>query len=113
MVVAALFAMSFAHSALAAENMATFNGEVIAVDSYDKTFTVKPLESIESESMESSAPLTFNWDKMTSVIMCDQNSSIEGIRVGGRVTVTYHEEGGSLIADAINIAPLYLACYDQ
>jgi predicted lysophospholipase L1 biosynthesis ABC-type transport system permease subunit len=76
MVVAALFAMSFAHSALAAENMATFNGEVIAVDSYDKTFTVKPLESIESESMESSAPLTFNWDKMTSVIMCDQNSSI-------------------------------------
>ncbi len=111
--VAVLFVLSFTHYAVAAEGMAILKGEVIAVDSYGRTLTVRPIEAVESFSMWTGGGYTFTFDQMTNVIRCYQNKALEDIEVGERVTVTYHEEGGSLFADAIDIAPLFLACYDQ
>jgi hypothetical protein len=103
--VAVLFVLSFTHSAVAAENMSTLKGEVIAVDSYAKTLTVS--------SDELPGGITFSSGNMTNVIRCYQNRTIGDIEVGERVAVRFHEEYGNLMADAIDIAPVFLACYDQ
>jgi hypothetical protein len=112
-VVSALFVVSFAQSVVAAENLITLKGEVVAVDSYGRTLTVKPIEWMESSPMGIGGEFTFAFDKMTNVMRCYQNKTLEDIDVGERVTVTYRETESGLVADAIDISPVFLACYDQ
>ncbi len=51
---------------------------------------------------------------MTKVMICYQNRSFEDIKVGEKVTVTYHEKDGKLFAVAIDIPTPFVAqvaCY--
>lgn len=112
LVTAALVVFSFLNPAVVAANMGAFKGEVAAIDSYGKTLTVKSLNS-GLYPMETSGELTFSLGRFTNVTRCDQNRTAQDIGVGERVSVTYHEKGGYFFADAVDIAPVFLACYDQ
>jgi hypothetical protein len=113
LVTAALIVFSFLNPAVVtAADTGAFKGEVVAIDSYGKTFTVKSLDS-GLYPMETAGELTFSLDRSTNVTSCEQNRTAQDIGVGERVSVTYHEKGGYLIADAVDIAPVFLACYDQ
>jgi len=106
--IAALFMVSFAAPAVAAgEKMSTLSGQVIAVDPYAGTLTVK-----SSGRNEASMGLfTFATDNMTSIVSCAQNKALRDIGAGQDVTVTYHEEEGKLFADIIEKKlTLALAC---
>jgi len=112
MVFAALFVLSFAYPALAGDNMLTFKGEIVAVDNYAKTLTVTSLGRNSSAGMDTKSAYTFKMDKMTNVVGCNENKSLTDIMTGEKVTVTYHEKEGSLIADTIEIGiPIVVACY--
>ncbi len=104
---ATLLAISLAGSALAAENASSLKGEVVAIDTYDNTLTVRPIESAGGAAPE----LTFMIDKKTEVTGCSQSKTREDIAVGEHVSVKYHEEGGILFADAVDIPAVVLACY--
>jgi len=110
-VVALLFVMSFANQAAARGKMDSLKGEVVAVDGYNKTLTVKSIESSQSSPAGMEGEFVFDADRNTNVIWCSQNKTFEDIRAGDKVTVTYHERGGRLVADAIDIPPVVLACY--
>jgi hypothetical protein len=112
MAVAALFVMSFAYPAVANDNALTLKGEIVAVDNYAKTLTVKSLEKTRSSDMGLRGEFTFTMDKMTNVVSCTENKSLNDIGVGEKVTVTYYEKEGVLFADTIEIGiPIVVACY--
>jgi len=106
--VAAIFMVSFATPAIAVgEKISTLSGQVIAVDPYAGTLTVKSSGRNES----SMGMFTFATDKMTSVVSCAQNNSLRDIGLGQDVTVTYREKEGKLFADVIEKKlTLALAC---
>ncbi len=103
MAIATFFVLQPLNQAYADENMMTLKGRVASVDSYDKTFSVLGPEG----------KVTLSTSKSTGFTLCDRNSSFGSLAPGQNVTVTYHEYDGSLIADAIDIAPVVLACYNQ
>jgi hypothetical protein len=104
---AVLLMVSFATPAAAAEKLSTLSGQIIAVDPYAGTLTVKPSGQNES----SMGLFTFAADKMTSVTSCAQNEILSDIGIGQDVTVTYHEKEGKLFADVIEKKlTLALAC---
>ena len=115
MVVAALFVMSFATQVNAQGSKANIKGEVIAVDDYARTVTVKSLEMLSSSGIGMNENITFSADKGTNVTSCTQNRIFNDINVGAKVAITYHELDGKLVADVIDIAPVVLAyaCYDE
>ncbi len=107
-VVVALFSISLAGTAAAAGNAASIKGEIVAVDTYDGTITVRPLGAAGLVS-----PLTFAIDRGTSVTSCAMNRAVEDLMAGERVTIRYHETDGRLHAEAVDIPPVILACYDE
>ena len=111
--VSVFFVLSLAGVVIAEESMVTLKGDVVAVDKYSKTLTVKSIESAKSSGFGMKGQFTFDMDKMTNVTTCNLNKSLEDINVGEKVTVTYHLENGRFLADAVDIAPTFLACYDQ
>lgn len=111
--VAAFLVMSFANRAIAGENPAALKGDIVSVDGYAKTLTVRSNGAIPSPSMGMPGEITFATDDMTNVIRCNENKNFEDIRVGETATVTYHEEGGRFIADTVEIPTVILACYEQ
>ncbi|HUO77488.1 MAG TPA: hypothetical protein VMU21_07910 [Thermodesulfovibrionales bacterium] len=114
-VVATLFVMSFAIQVNALESKANLKGEVVAVDDYAKTMTVKSMETVPSSGIGMNDNITFTADKGTYITSCTQNRIFNDINTGAKVAVTYHELDGKLIADVIDIAPVVLAyaCYDE
>lgn len=110
-IAAVLFVMSLANPAIAEEKMSTLNGEVVAVDSYANTLTVRSSEPIPSFAPGMTGGYTFTADKMTRVTSCAQNKALGDIGVGEKVTVTYHERDGKLFADAVELRmPIIIAC---
>lgn len=105
--VAALFLITFATpTSAAAGNMSSISGQVMAVDAYAGTLTVKV-----SGTQPSLGLFTFSTNKMTSITSCAQNNTIGDIGVGQDVRVTYHEKDGKLFADAVEKQlPLTVAC---
>lgn len=105
---AALFMISFAVPAVAAgEKMSSISGQVVAVDPYAGTLTVKS----RGQSESSMGLFTFTTDNMTSITSCAQNKTLRDIGVGQDVSVTYHEKEEKLFADAIEKKlTLSLAC---
>jgi len=114
-VVAVLFVMSFGTQVNALESKANLKGEVVAVDDYAKTVTVRSMEMVPSSGIGMNDKITFAADKGTNVTSCTQNRIFNDINTGAKVTVTYHELDGKLVADVIDIAPVVLAyaCYDE
>ncbi len=106
--VAVLLMISLATPAVAAVGkVPTLSGEVIAVDPSAGTLTVKSSQR-NSSSM---GVFTFTTDNRTSITSCAQNETLRDISPGQDVTVTYHEKGGKLLADAIEKKiTLALAC---
>ncbi len=111
LVLVMLVAVLHASATIASQSAASLKGEVVAVNTYDRTLTVKPLEAQESAS--SADLLVFDLDKGTSVTSCAMNKTIQDIMIGEKVTVAYHEADGRLYADAIDIPTVILACYDE
>lgn len=115
MVVGALFVMSFATQVNAQGSKANLKGEVVAIDDYARTVTVKSMETVPSSGIETEDNVTFTTDKETNVTSCTQNMIFSDLKVGEKVNITYHEAEGKLVADVIDIAPVVLAyaCYDE
>jgi len=112
---AAFFVMGFAYQVNAQGTKANLKGEVVAVDDYAKTVTVKSMEMVPSSGIGMNDNITFTADKGTNITSCTQNRIFNDINTGAKVTVTYHELDGKLVADVIDIAPVVLAyaCYDE
>jgi hypothetical protein len=106
--VAVLFVISFAPPAVAGgEKISTISGQVVAVDHYAGTLTVKSSGRDES----SMGLFTFATDEMTSITSCAQNISLRDIGIGQDVTVAYHEREGKLFANVVEKElTLALAC---
>jgi hypothetical protein len=106
--ISVLFLVAFAAPAVAAgEKISTLSGQVMAVDPYAGTLTVKSIGRNES----SMGLFTFATDNMTSIVSCAQNNTLTDIGVGQDVTVTYHEKEGKLFADVVEKKlTLALAC---
>ena len=115
MVVAAIFVMSFATQVNAQGSKANLKGEVVAIDDYARTVTVKSMETIFSYGNSMKDNITVATDKETNVTSCTQNMIFSDLKVGEKVNITYHEAEGKLVADVIDIAPVVLAyaCYDE
>ncbi len=115
MVVAALFLMSFAAQVNSQGSKANLKGEVVAVDDFAGTVTVRSMERIPSSGIEIDDKVTFTTDRGTNVTSCTQNMIFRDIGEGAKVTVTYHEAASTLVADVIDIAPVAIAyaCYDE
>ncbi len=111
--VAALFVVSFATAAFADENIATLNGRIVAVDSYTKTLTVKSAGDSGPSDMMVKGLFTFSTNDATNITSCEMNRSFDFLGIGERVSVKYHKMGETLVADAVDVAPLALACYDE
>lgn len=101
--VAALFVITLANQAVAEEYMVTISGKVASVNSYDRTFSVIGKEG----------EYTFAINNSTNVVLCDMNKTFEDLGAGQDVTVTYHGSDSGFVADAVTIAPVILACYDE
>ncbi len=101
--IAAFFVILMASQASAYENMMMIQGRVTSVDNFDRTFSVIGAEGV----------VTLTADKATSMTLCDRNMGFGNIAAGQNVTVTYHDYNGKLVADAVDIAPVVLACYNQ
>jgi len=114
-VVAALFVMSFTTQVNALGSKANLKGEVVAVDDYVGTVTVRSMETVSSSGIGMKGNITFTTNKETNVTSCTQNRIFNDINTGAKVTVTYHELDGKFVADVIDIAPVVLAyaCYDE
>ena len=100
--VAALFVMMPMTPGVAGDTM-SIKGSVASVDSYDGIFSV----------LGSEGKITLSVDKSTSFTSCARNRGFENLAAGQKVTVKYHEREGRLVADAVDIAPILLACYNQ
>lgn len=113
--IAALFVVSFATQANAQGSKANLKGEVVAVDEYAGIVTVKSMEAIASSGISMKDNITFATFNETNVTSCTQNRTLNDLRMGDKVTITYHEAEGTLFADVIDIAPVVLAyaCYDE
>jgi hypothetical protein len=115
MVVAGLFLISFATQVNSEVSKANIKGEVIAVDDYAGTVTVRSMERVPASGIEIDDKVIFTSDKGTNVTSCTQNRIFRDIGEGAKVTVTYHEAANRLVADVIDIAPVAIAyaCYDE
>jgi Cu/Ag efflux protein CusF len=110
-VAAALFATSFAQSAYDEGKMISFKGEVTAIDPAAKTFAVRSIESAKSEpAITLKGELTFAMDEGTKVKECDKDMAFSDLKVGDRISVSYHEEEGKSLADSIAIEALGKKC---
>jgi len=110
---AVLFLASLSGTLAAKENMPTLRGEVVAIDSYTGVLTLRANSAEDPYAEATERGFAFAINPKTPVTICYQNKSTEDIKVGETVSVTYHERDGKLFADAIDIAPVILACYDQ
>jgi hypothetical protein len=87
----------------AAGDIKSIKGSVASVDSYDRIFSV----------LGTGDKITLSVDKSTTFTSCARNRGFENLAAGQKVTVKYHEREGRLVADAVDIAPILLACYNQ
>ncbi len=105
-----ILVLSFTTPAVAMDSRIT--GVVTAVDTYSGTLVVRPADN--QPSAMAMTEYTFVLRHGTRVVLCDQNSTVENLGIGQRVTVTYHEQDGKTIADRIDIsappAPVIVAC---
>ncbi len=107
------FMISPVSTAIAVEKTLTLRGEIVAIDSHSGTFTVKPVQMTKTSMMGKSGEITFASDKKTNVVWCNMNRSFNDIKIGDRVSVSYHERGGRLYANTVDIQTFVVACYEQ
>ncbi len=82
-------------------------GKIVSLDLLKRTLTIKPTEAVP---LTAAGEFTFTMNDMTNVRMCEQDKTVQDIRVGDVVTVAYSMKGGKLYADTINIPTPLVAC---
>jgi len=80
--------------AASAEGASTLSGIVSRVDASGKTFAVK----------QSEHETTFKLGKDASIMSGSKQESLEALRVGDKVSVTYADEDGSNVASRVQVA---------
>ena len=103
--VAVLFVAVCAHSAIAAQHLSSFKGEVVSVDAKAKTVTVKAITTTTMSSTIVKGEMTFATDKKTKISAGKKSQKLKSLKAGDMVEVQYHSKGDKDIADKILIAP--------
>ena len=80
-----------------------FTGQVTSVD-----FLSKELIAMSNNPLLGGS--TFTMSDLTKVTMCGQLRTVQDIKAGEKVTITYHETNGKLYADAIELPTPLVAC---
>ena len=80
-----------------------FTGKVTSVDFLSKKLTATSTDPLLGGS-------TFAMGDLTKVTMCGQLKTVQDIKAGEKVTITYHETNGKLYADAIELPTPLVAC---
>ncbi len=113
-VVVIIFAFGFVSAASVAGNSYPIDysvkGRVVSLDLLKQTLTIKPAEMVP---LTAEGEFTFTMNGMTNVRMCEQDRTVQDIKVGDVVTVKYSMEGSKLYADTINIPTPLVACLLQ
>ncbi len=106
-----LFAFGLVSAAIAADRTYPIDysvkGKVVSLDLLKQTLTIKPTEIVP---LTADGEFTFKMNEMTNVRMCDQDKTVQDIKVGDMVTVDYSMEGSKLYADTVNIPTPLIAC---
>ena len=106
MTVAVLLATSFTGMALASGRMqgdeGFFKGEVVAVDTSHRTPSITPNEAGKLSPVNPNAELNIFVTNNSNLMMCKANKPLRDIKVGDKVTVSYHELAGLAVADRIS-----------
>jgi prefoldin subunit 5 len=102
--VTALFIISIASVALAMESMQgnvdILNGKITAIDASHQTKSLT-LQSIESDKAAPNNEINIFVNDQTTVKLCDADKSLNDIKIGSNVQVTYYELAGMAVADFI------------
>ncbi len=97
-VVATLFVMAFANAAFAYSSGIPFSysGKIVAIDNAGKTVTVRAQPGDEQ---------IFQLNDRTTLMQCDKSLSLNDIKVGDEVTVSYFGDGNNnYTADDLSIS---------
>ncbi len=94
--VAVLFVAAYANPAIAKVKVLSVSGQVVTLDNAAKALTVKAKKG----------EVTIAADQMTKVAMGKKKKTFEDLKVGDKVTVTYHEKENKSIANSISIKSL-------
>ncbi|HXZ94457.1 MAG TPA: DUF5666 domain-containing protein [Dehalococcoidia bacterium] len=109
--IAVFFVLFLSSVTFAGETEYSLKGQVVAFDPQAHMLTVTSTDKIPALVSGTLGEFTFSTDEMTQVTMCSQNMSVDDIKVGQEVTVSYHERDGQLYADSIAMpTPPLLAC---
>ncbi len=87
----------------------SLKGEIVSVDLLSRTLVIRPAEKMPFD-MGTQSTFTFHMNEMANVRMCDQDKTVADIKVGEKVTVMYHTEGGTLYADSVDIPTPLVTC---
>ncbi len=110
-VVVILFVLGLVSTVTAAEKPYALDyslkGKVMSLDLLKQTLTIKPTDKAP---LAADGKFTFTINEMTNVRMCEQDKTVEDIKVGDVVMVEYSMEGNKFYADTINIPTPLVAC---
>lgn len=101
---ATLFVLAFAYQAFAFESTGsapfTYAGKIVAIDGKILTVQAGP-----------DAQKTFNLRENADVMKCDMAASLDDLKIGDEVTVSYFDEGdGTLVGSGIIYSAADMRC---
>lgn len=103
--VAALLLMSSANAVVDDRGLITQEAYVLAIDPMSGDLTVQLFETDISADIRWRGEVTLSMSgEVTNVMFCDKPMTFSDIKVGNRVTVTYHESAMGIFADSIDLA---------
>jgi hypothetical protein len=90
----------------------TFNGKVVAIDKDSRILIVSPTDMAAS-NFSSRGEQVFVLRDGSLINMDDRKLSFGDLKVGDNVVISYHDEGGSIIADNISISAPSLVPFEE
>ena len=107
---AVLFVFCISSATVAKDTEYSLKGQVVSVDPLAHQLIVLSVEKVPALTSGTLGEFTFSMDAMTKVTMCNQEKSVGDITGGQEITVSYHERGGKLYADSIDMRAPIMAC---
>jgi hypothetical protein len=90
----------------------TFLGKVVSIDKKSKTVLVSPTDMAGS-NFSARGERVFVLRDASLISRDARNLAFEDLKVGDSVAITYHDEGGSIIADNISITSPSLIPFEE
>ncbi len=110
-VVVILFVFSLVSPVVAAEKMSPIDysvkGKVVSLDLLNRTLTIKPTSMVPPTA---DGEFIFKINEMTDVRMCNQDRTMQDIKVGEVVTIAYSIERDIFYADTVDLPTPLVAC---